>query len=83
MRTPGVRITTGRLMVAVAVIAVYLACYQALVYRDIRADSDRYPAQVQEVYGHAHRVCVYLFAPANWLDRAIRPRYWATPASVY
>lgn len=83
MRLPRLRFTTGRLLVAVAMIAVYLASYHALVYRDIRANSDRYPAQAQEMYGHAPRFCDYLFAPADWLDRALRPRYWATPACVY
>jgi hypothetical protein len=70
-------------MVAVAVLAVYLASYHALVYRDIRANSGRYPGQVHEMYGHAFRICGYLFAPANRLDRALRPRYWAVPSCVY
>jgi hypothetical protein len=70
-------------MVAMAVVAVYLASYRALVSRDIMVNSDRYPTQVHESYGHAPRLCGYLFAPANRLDRALRPRYWATPACVY
>ena len=83
MRTPGVRITTGRLTVAMAVIAVHLASYCALVSRDIMVKSDRYPTQVHESYGLAPRICGYLFAPANRLDRALRPRYWAVPACVF
>ena len=83
MRLPGIRITTSRLMVAMAVIAVYLASYRALVERDIIGGVGRYPRQVSEWYAHAPRFCGYFFAPANRLDRALRPRYWAVPACVY
>lgn len=66
-----------------AVVAIYLASYRALVSRVIYVGSPRYPQQVIESYDHAPRLCGILFAPANRLDRAIRPRYWAAPASVY
>ena len=83
MRPPRIRITTGRLMVAMAVLAVYLASYRALVSCDIRSGAGRYSNQLDEFYIHAPRFCGYLFAPANRLDRALRPRYWEVPACVY
>jgi len=70
-------------MVAIAVLAVYLAGYRALVLPNIYEGSGRHPDQVAESYRCSSRLCLVVFAPANRLDRALRPRYWARPACVW
>jgi hypothetical protein len=66
-----------------AVVALYLAIYCALVYRDLFHDSPSHRDQVVECYGAWPRFCAVVFDPANRLDRAIRRSYWSTPSSVY
>jgi hypothetical protein len=84
MRLPGiVKPTVLRSMVAIAVLAVYLASYRALVLPVIYLGSEGHPDQVEASYRYAPRLCTVLFAPANRLDRALRPRYWARPACVW
>jgi hypothetical protein len=83
MRLAGVRITTRRLMAAMLLIAVYFASYRALVTPSIYQESQRYRDQVGESYRCAPRLCTIIFAPANRLDRTLRPGYWAKPACVW
>ena len=83
MKPPGFRITVRRLIVAIVFVALYLAIYRALVFRDLFHGSTRHQAQVVECYSHVPRLCSVLFEPANQLDRAIRPSYWSTPSSVF
>jgi hypothetical protein len=83
MRLPCVRITVHRWMVAIAALAVYLAAYRALVLPNIYNSSETYPDQVAEFYRCSPKFCTVVFAPANRLDRTLRPRYWARPACVW
>ncbi len=83
MRRPGLRITMRGSMLAIAVLAVYLAGYRALVRPDVFQESPSHPGQVTEFYPDAPRFCEVVFAPANWIDRALRPRYWARPGCVW
>ena len=83
MKLPGFQITVRRLMVAMVFVALYLATYRALVYRDLFHGSTRHQAQVVECYSYVPWICTVLFDPANRLDRAIRPKYWSTPSSVF
>jgi hypothetical protein len=83
MRPPDIRITVRRRMVAMVVFAVYLAIYRALVLASILQKSQWHPDQVGESYRYSPRFCTVVFAPANLLDRSIRPRYCSKPACVW
>jgi hypothetical protein len=71
------------MMIAVAAFALYLASYRDLVATNIFEDSAGHPDQVAETYRCFPHLCCLVFAPANQLDRLVRPRYWAKPASIW
>lgn len=69
--------------------SAYVGSYAALV-RPGLFDSPRYAGQVEERYPCAERAgrraetaCRSVYAPANWLDRKLRPRAWDPPACIW
>ena len=83
MKLPGILITTRRSMATMLFVAVYFGCYRALVTPVIYQESPTNREQVAESYRCSTRLCTIIFTPANWLDRVLRPGYWAKPACVY
>ena len=82
-RCPRVRLRLRGLMVMTATLAVYFWSYRTLVNRDLFHNSPVDRAQVEAQYPGPYRLGAIVFAPANQLDRLIRPHYWASPACVY
>lgn len=69
--------------------SAYFGSYAALV-RPTAWESPQYPGQVEEDYpraeqagGAAGQVCRRVYAPANWIDRQLRPRDRAPVPLVY
>ena len=60
-------------------LALYAACYRAMVRRRVNPVS----AQTVAHYAIHDSSCQILLAPAHGLDRCLRPDYWGQPACVW
>jgi hypothetical protein len=60
-------------------LALYAVCYLTLVQRWVSWSSGR----TEACYRLGDPFCQVWLAPAHWLDRWLRPGYWAPPTCVY
>ena len=61
----------------ILIAALYIAAYASLVQPD--PQGKQYDADYEQIaarYRIGDDVCQYVFAPAEFLDRRIRPQYW-------